>query len=242
MPPPFAVQDGDKPEVSLFTVDRAGNVTVVGTLTVAGQLVVPAGLGPTTIVVAASATGLAVQQAADTNPRFSVTGDGALHWGPGNGAVDTSLSRASAGVLSTPGSVSINTNLSVAGNVATGAGNFSVANHYLATGAAPTAVAGSAAGTTPPAPVVAASSDDVRGSLTFGTGTGPAAGNQAVVTFASAYAAAPVVMLEPTNAALAALLPYVTSVGTGGFTVATQLAPAASQANTTYGIAWMVIG
>lgn len=244
MPPPFAVQDGDQPEVNLFIVDRSGNVTVVGTLTVQGQLVASAGLGSTTIVVAASATGIAVQQSGDTAPRFSVTGDGVLHWGPGNGAVDTQLSRNGAGNLTMPGSFSANSNISATGNIATASGNISSANHFLASsGTVVTAVAGSNAGTTPPSPVVAASSNDTRGSLTWGTGTTPAAGNQAVVTFTgTAFAAAPVVMLTETNAATSALAPYVTAVGTGGFTVATQVAPAASQANTTYGVAWHVIG
>lgn len=243
MPPPFAVQDGDAPEVNLFIVDRAGNVTVIGTLTVQGQLIAAAGLGPTTIVVAASATAISVQETGDTAPRFSVTGDGTLHWGPGNAPVDTQLSRAGAGNLTMPGSFGSNSNISATGNLLTATGDVITARHFLgSSGTAPTAVAGANAGTTPPAPVVAASSNDTRGSLTFGTGTTPAAGAQAVVTFAAAFAAAPVVMLTETNALTAALQFYVTSVGTGGFTIATQTAPAASQAATTYGVAWAVIG
>lgn len=243
MPPPFAVQDGDQPEVNLFIVDRSGNVTVVGTLTVQGQLVTAAGLGSTSITVAASANALTVQEPGDTNPRFSVTGDGVLHWGPGNGAVDTQLSRNGAGNLTMPGSFSANSNISATGNIATASGDISSARHFIgSSNVAPTAAAGSNAGGSPPAPVVAATSNDTRGSLTFGTGTAPAAGNMAVVTLATAFAAAPVVMLTPTNSAAAALNPYVTSVGTGAFTIAVQTAPAASQANTVYGIAWQVIG
>jgi hypothetical protein len=243
MPPPFAVQDGDKPEVTLFSIDRVGNVTVVGTLTVQGQLVASAGLGSTTIVVGASTNGIAVQESGDTAPRFAVTGDGVLHWGPGNGAVDTQLSRNGAGNLSMPGSFSANSNISATGNIATASGDINTARHFLGSSAsAPGAAAGAGAGTSPPAPVVAATANDTRGSLTWGTGTTPAAGNQVAVTFATAYAAAPVVMLTETNAVTSALAPYVTSVGTTGFTIATQGAPAASQGNTTYGIAWMVIG
>jgi hypothetical protein len=172
MPPPFAVQDGDAPEVNLYIVDRSGNVTVIGTLTVQGQLVA-AGAGST---------------------------------------------------LTTSGDV-------VAGR------------HFLASsGTAPGAAAGASAGTGPPAPIVTAGSNDTRGSLTFGTGTTPAAGAQAVVTFATAFAAAPVVMLTPTTALAAALNPYVSPVSTTAFTIAAQTAPAASQAAGTYGVAWAVIG
>jgi hypothetical protein len=102
------------------------------------------------------------------------------------------------------------------------------------------AAAGSNAGTTPPAPVLAGS--DTRGTVTFGTGTTPAAGNMAVVTFGTAYTSAPVVTVAAGNAATALLNPYVTSVGTGAFTVAFQTAPAASQANTIYAISYHVIG
>ena len=115
-------------------------------------------------------------------------------------------------------------------------------SHLLSTQAtAPTAAAGANAGTSPPAPVGNAACDDRKGSLTFGTGTGPAAGAQAVVTFNQAYAAAPFVVLEPINSATAALLPYVTATA-GGFTVNFQTAPAASQANTVYGVNYHVLG
>ncbi len=107
--------------------------------------------------------------------------------------------------------------------------------------AAPTAAAGANAGTGPPAPVVAAASSDARGSLTFGTGTAPAAGAQVVVTFHQAYAAAPFVVISPANDAAAALAPYVSSISTTGFTISTHTAPAASQANTTYAFQFQVL-
>lgn len=110
------------------------------------------------------------------------------------------------------------------------------------TPAAPTAAAGANAGTTPPAPVVSAASRDQRGSLTFGTGTAPAAGAQAVLTFANAYPAAPFVTITPLNAATAALQPYVSATAAGSFTVSFGVAPAASQANTVYSLAWQAIG
>lgn len=115
--------------------------------------------------------------------------------------------------------------------------------HLVVQGSAPTAAAGANAGTSPPAPVVAAASNDTRGSLTFGTGTTPAAGAQVAVTFNVAYAAAPFVTLTPINSATAALgVPYLSAVGTGGFTINTPNAPAGSQANTTYGYHWHVVG
>jgi hypothetical protein len=112
--------------------------------------------------------------------------------------------------------------------------------HVVANGSTPGAAAGSNAGTSPPSPVIAG--DDTAGGVTFGTGTTPAAGNMVVVTFAAAYATAPTVMLTPRNAATATLDRYVTSVGTGGFTIAFATAPAASQANTVYSMGYQVLG
>jgi hypothetical protein len=117
------------------------------------------------------------------------------------------------------------------------------AQHLLAVQSTPpTALAGSGAGTSPPAPVVTSGSNDARGNVTGGTGTSPAAGALIAVTFNQTYASPPTVNATPANAASAALLPYVTSVTTTGFTIATQGAPAAAQANTTYSFNYQVIG
>jgi hypothetical protein len=103
------------------------------------------------------------------------------------------------------------------------------------------ATAQSGAGTGAPAPVVTGC-NDVRGTVTFGTGTSPAAGNQVYVTFGKQYQANPVVVVCPANAATAALgQPYVATVATSGFIVALPVAPAASQANTVYSFSYMVI-
>lgn len=107
--------------------------------------------------------------------------------------------------------------------------------------AAPTAAAGANNGTSPPAPIVAtADSSDLRGSLTFGSGTSPAAGAQCVVTWATPKDAnrLPIVQLTETTAAFSALQPAVTAVTAAGFTVSTANAPTASQAATVYGFAW----
>ncbi len=107
----------------------------------------------------------------------------------------------------------------------------------------PTAAAGANAGTGPPAPVVTANSTDVAGSITFGTGTTPAAGAQVVVTFAQAFGAAPLgVVITPINNASAALQLNVSATAVGTFTVGCNTAPAGSQANTIYGFRYIVVG
>jgi hypothetical protein len=108
-------------------------------------------------------------------------------------------------------------------------------------GSAPTAAAGANNGTSPPAPVVTAGANDTRLNVTFGSGTGPAAGAQVGVTFNAAYGAAPFVYLTPRNTATQALGLYISATATGSFTVSTTNAPAASQPNTTYSFdAWVV--
>ena len=121
------------------------------------------------------------------------------------------------------------------------------ASHLLTT--APTAAAGANNGTSPPAPVVTAGSNDARGALTFGSGATPAAGAQSVVTFANPYLpvgaqeplATPVVMLVALNTATQALGLYVSSLTPTGFTISATTAPAASQGNTTFSVQYAVL-
>lgn len=118
-------------------------------------------------------------------------------------------------------------------------GNLSLGLHMISSGGTGVVLAaGSAAGTTPPAPS-SVTCHDARGSFKFGTGTSPTAGAMATVTFGTAYAAAPIVVLVPGNAATAALQLYVTSVATTGFTVGCNVAPAASQTNSTYWVQYI---
>jgi hypothetical protein len=105
-------------------------------------------------------------------------------------------------------------------------------------GAAVTVVAGAGAGTSAPAPVVTAGPANEDGNITWGTGTSPAAGSQVTVTFGTPFTQVPVVSLTPSNAGSAALQVYVTSTTTAGFTIACATTPAASQANTKYGVNW----
>ena len=107
----------------------------------------------------------------------------------------------------------------------------------------PTAAMAAGAGTGPPAPVVSGNSCDERGSLTFGTGTTPAAGAVITVTFARPQDPnrLPVVQITETTTVLAALNPAVTAVTSTGFTVSLNSAPTASQGNTVYGFAWALV-
>lgn len=102
----------------------------------------------------------------------------------------------------------------------------------------PTAAAGTNAGTGPPAPV-RTNCSDLSGKITFGTGTAPSAGAQAVITFNVAYLTAPSVIISSINDVTAILTLSVTSTTTT-FTISCHTAPAASQANTTYGFFYHV--
>lgn len=107
-------------------------------------------------------------------------------------------------------------------------------------GTTPTLAAGPQAGTSPPPPVLQGGSDDSSGSLTFGTGTTPAAGNLVTVTFGTPLSVAPTITLTPVGGAAAGLQLFVQNISTSGFSVAFNQAPAASQPNTQYGASYRV--
>lgn len=119
-------------------------------------------------------------------------------------------------------------------------GDFTILNHATLMGPSPTAVAGAGAGTTPPAPILNVNCTDVAGLITWGTGTTPATGSQVVVTFNKQFAHFPFVILQASNPATAALQLSASSNATT-FTVSAGIAPAASQANTTYGFYYHVL-
>ena len=104
------------------------------------------------------------------------------------------------------------------------------------------AAAGVNNGTSPPAPVVVSGSTPMRGKVTFGSGASPSVGKQVVVTFGSAFAFAPAIVLIPSNSATQALGLYVTDQTASGFTLAGAAAPAASQPNTTYAFNYIALG
>jgi len=114
-------------------------------------------------------------------------------------------------------------------------------------GSAPAVTFGAAAGTSPPAAVVAAGSADGRGSFTFGTGTTPTAppNDLLVITFAVVYLVKPIVKLTFGNALTAAdmgLRGLVSWVSLTAITVRLTLGAAlgASQANTVYELQYEV--
>lgn len=101
----------------------------------------------------------------------------------------------------------------------------------------PTAVAGAGAGTAPPAPVVVAGANYRRGQITFGTGTTPGTGVQVTVTLPAGLAvAAASVKFTPANGATWDLKPVPVGVFFNQFQIFAVIAPAASQANTTYSL------
>jgi hypothetical protein len=109
-----------------------------------------------------------------------------------------------------------------------------------AVGAQPTLAALANNGAGAPAPVLAATADDHRGSFTFGSGTAPAVGSQVSVTFARPYPVAPVVTVASGNGGSASRAPFATSVTTTGFNLAFNVAAAASQAASTYAVTYTV--
>lgn len=86
-------------------------------------------------------------------------------------------------------------------------------------------------GTAPPAPT--SSGNERGGTVSWGTGTTPAAGAQVTISFA-ALPRTPAVSVSPANAATAALGLHVTGVTNTGLTVAFATAPAASAVAGTY--------
>lgn len=114
-----------------------------------------------------------------------------------------------------------------------GAGNITLYGQVQELAASVSFAAGANNGSGAPTPNTARA-DEYSGSINFGSGTGPAAGAQVVVTFSTALPVVPAVTVMPGNDATQALGLEVTSVGTGGFTVSSKNAPAASQTNGTF--------
>lgn len=96
------------------------------------------------------------------------------------------------------------------------------------------------AGTTPPAITDDGTSDDWRGIIRFGTGSGPAAGVMTDVRFNKNRGVALYPTITPLNAATAALDLYVSTITSAGFVVSALNAPAASQPGTTYQYAYRI--
>lgn len=115
---------------------------------------------------------------------------------------------------------------------------------YLTQGGAPPSPAAQAANGTSPPPV-STTGNDQRGSISFGSGSGPTAGNQVVITFSSAtgwVTTSPYVSLTPLTAATVAAQPYVAAASNTSFTIAFANAPAASQAAGTFALNYRIEG
>ena len=127
-------------------------------------------------------------------------------------------------------------------------GNLTSLGHFAVTGTPPSLAAAAGLGTSPPAPVLLAGSNDCAGDITFGSGTSPAAGKLLEVTFSVTWnilgGGNPHLIICPANAAAAALGLFINlaAVSASGFPVHCANAPAASQANTTYAFSYVVMG
>jgi len=119
-----------------------------------------------------------------------------------------------------------------------------IQDHLITIGNVMQVAAGANAGGSPPGPVKGTLSNDTRFSLTFGSGTGPAAGAVAKVTFNLAYADTTyVVHVTPTNKVTSELgVPYITEKAVGTFVINFPIAMAASQANTVYAVDVLIVG
>ncbi|MBV8865803.1 MAG: hypothetical protein JO210_10455 [Acidobacteriaceae bacterium] len=108
--------------------------------------------------------------------------------------------------------------------------------HFGGAGAASTAAAGTAAGTSPTISVDAGSNDN-RGSLTLTTGTSPATGTLATVTFGNAYQTAPICGVEQNGTATWFGIGHTQTATTLTISVANAMA-----ASTTYHLDWSCSG
>jgi hypothetical protein len=117
--------------------------------------------------------------------------------------------------------------------------DLTLAGHVITSGSAPTFASGTAADCSGTG-TVSVAGDDTSGTVTITTGTGPCSsgGTLATITFNSAYASAPRVILTPAEANGATLQYYSGTSATTNFTIDTNNAPAAG---TTYKYAYWVV-
>lgn len=111
---------------------------------------------------------------------------------------------------------------------------------HATTGASTSRYGGPARGTG--APSVGGSGTDFYGTLSFGTGTGASTGIVGGVSFEANFAATPVIVLTPGNAATANLQPYIDSAGSSFVDIGVGAAPADGQPADTYVINYAVFG
>jgi hypothetical protein len=97
---------------------------------------------------------------------------------------------------------------------------------------------GAALGTGPPS--AGGFGSDLRGLVTFGSGTSPLTGEIGGINYDVDFADEPTVVLTPGNAATAALDPYLAQSQTWGFVIGVRVAPAASQPADAYVLHYLV--
>ncbi|HEX7368161.1 MAG TPA: hypothetical protein VF261_00710 [Candidatus Saccharimonadales bacterium] len=175
--------------------DFNGNVQVADNLNVAGQLKLNG-------TFSASSAELTQLQAGNTQlQQLNVNGDGTLSnlalRGNLNVAGNTQLQGpvTLAQLLTVNNSVSVAGNLSIGGTLAVGqfqVTNLSIAGHVTTLGSAPSVVRGSAVG---PDGTVSISGNDAAGTVAANSGVGATAGQVACVSFRSAYADIPHVVV-----------------------------------------------
>lgn len=102
--------------------------------------------------------------------------------------------------------------------------------------------AGANAGTGAPTPVAAsgAFAGDYAGRITFGSGSGPAAGIMAHVAYGNTRSTYVRVIVTPNNSFAKALGLYADNITSAGFDICAETAPAASQAVTKYQVSYDV--
>lgn len=95
---------------------------------------------------------------------------------------------------------------------------------------------GAAAGAGAPTPAVAGNNQN--GTVNFGTGAGPAAGEQVVVSYSQTFNSSPNVQLTPLNAATSALGVFLSSRSGSSFGIGFSSPPAANQPVGTYRVGY----
>ncbi len=201
----------------------AGQVLVRQSLEVAGNLQVGGTVALNNITVAG--TGQFGQASVSGN--LAVTGNTAIQ---GAETISKSLQVSGTGsfggALSAPQITTASLQLS---------GDLVLTHHITIGGSTPSRSNGPALGSGGTASV---SGSDTAGSISINTGTGPAAGCFVTITFSSAFAATPHVLVTPIGSAAAGLAYYVNR-STTGFSVCTGTAAPASSS---FGFDYLVIG
>ena len=139
------------------------------------------------------------------------------------------------GGLATIGSLMVSGDAAFQGNI-TVSGDVTLNAHLITTGATPTIQALPVIGSQNATASI--NGNDISGVITIKTGSSPAVGDLAKLSFAKAYGQAPHVMITPNDAASASLLVYASASATGSFNLSVAGQP---KADTTYSFTYYVV-